>query len=107
MTILIDYLGGEIEAGGKLKEAGFSHWFSPNTSATNLSGFTALPGGTANMEMGYWNMGNSGYWWSTTEDPLDPLTRVFVRRLLHDSSAFGRLSSWKEDEVFSVRCVKD
>ena len=39
------YLGEVGLAGGKLKDAGTVHWRTPNTGATNESGFTALPGG--------------------------------------------------------------
>jgi uncharacterized protein (TIGR02145 family) len=34
-----------IDVGGMLKEPGISYWESPNTGATNQSGFTAIPGG--------------------------------------------------------------
>jgi len=42
---LIDYLGGEDIAGGKLKKEGTVYWNSPNTDATNESGFSAIEGG--------------------------------------------------------------
>ena len=42
--LLTTYLGGN-NIPGKLKEAGTAHWASPNTGATNESGFTAMPGG--------------------------------------------------------------
>ena len=66
---LVDYLGGWEVAGGKMKEAGTANWVSPNTGATNESGFSALPGGRRHViGSGYYeNMGYSGYFWSSTE----------------------------------------
>ena len=62
-TTLTDYLGGESVASGKLKENGSSHWLTPNTGATNSSGFTALPGGFYNYYYdNSYGVGLRGYW---------------------------------------------
>ena len=42
---LLTTLGGELIAGGALKEAGTSHWIAPNIAATDSHAFRALPGG--------------------------------------------------------------
>lgn len=41
-TTLATYLGGTSVAGGKMKMTGLDYWNTPNTGATNESGFTAL-----------------------------------------------------------------
>ena len=67
-TELTDYLGGTSVAGGKLKETGTTHWTSPNTGATNETGFTALPGGYRGSNGSFGGIGSNGYWWSATEN---------------------------------------
>lgn len=100
-TELTSYLG-DAEAGNKLKESGTSHWKRPNSSATNESGFTALPGGYRAMNLGYMVFGEGGCWWSSTEaDPSSSwergmnISRTDVYRT-HVSRDFG----------FSIRCLK-
>jgi len=53
------------DEGGKLKETGTTHWYSPNTGATNESGFTALPGGYR-VSGGFSSLGFGAYFWSST-----------------------------------------
>ncbi|UCE19679.1 MAG: hypothetical protein JSV84_04865 [Gemmatimonadota bacterium] len=100
---LIDYLGGDSVAGGKMKESGTLHWQSPNTGATNESGFTALPGGTRGGGGNFSGMGNTALFNSSTE--LDNYN-AWSRALRYDSSSVSRLHLSKQDG-FSVRCVRD
>jgi uncharacterized protein (TIGR02145 family) len=68
LNSLISYLGGNSIAGGKLKEAGTSHWQSPNTGASNSSGFTAYPGGYRNPYTSDFSLITyDGYMWTATQ----------------------------------------
>jgi uncharacterized protein (TIGR02145 family) len=107
---LITFLGGESVAGGKLKETGTTHWNSPNTGATNESGFTALPGGILldQNDAGpnsYVTIGTKAYWWSGTRLQLASSVCEVVN-LSYDSN-IAINSDKKPDNAISVRCVKN
>jgi len=65
-------LGGNLVAGGKLKETGTLHWNVPNTGATDEVGFTALPGGFRNYMGSFFNIGNLSNWWTASLISIDP-----------------------------------
>lgn len=98
---LITFLGGE--AGSKLKETGTSHWISPNTGASNTSGFTALPGGHRQEGGAFVDIGDNAYWWSSTEGSLISAWG----RTLHNNTVNVFTSSTPKSYGYSVRCVKD
>ncbi len=93
------------DAGGKLKEAGTSHWSSQNCgSATcNSSGFTALPAGYRFVNGSFGVLINGAYFWPTTQHSgaggwfrkLDTIYSTVYRFAI--SKAYG----------FSVRYLKD
>lgn len=102
-TELTNYLGGTSVAGGKLKETGTTHWNTPNTGATNETGFTALPGGYRYFDGTFNDIGVYGNWWSATE--YDASIAWFRFMNIYSSSVS---SYYHNEEVgFSVRCVRD
>jgi uncharacterized protein (TIGR02145 family) len=99
---LENYLGGASVAGGKLKSTS-SLWTSPNTGATNESGFSGLPGGLRNYDGNYYLIGNDGYWWSSPENSS---SFAWYQGLSYDNSSSYRYYD-QEQSGFSVRCLKD
>ncbi len=102
-TTLTDYLGGISDAGGMLKETGTSHWLSPNTGATNATGFTGLPAGYRNYAGGFNNIGHYGFWWSTTEWTS---SSAWYRDVYYGYNSVDRSNSTKNSGI-TVRCIKN
>jgi uncharacterized protein (TIGR02145 family) len=100
---LTTFLEGFRIAGGKLKEKGTGHWKSPNTSATNETGFNALPGGYRSIEGVFNYIRISGYWWSSTEYNE---SSIFFWNMVYKFSNIYKSRSEKYCG-FSVRCLKD
>ena len=97
------YVQRGTDEGGKLKETGTTHWNAPNTGATNISGFTALPGGyrlpTQNIFEGF---GSSGWFWTSWGGNPEVTTRYVV-----SNSPYLSWAQRSQDNGYSVRCVQD
>ncbi len=107
-TVLIDYLGGEGIAGGKMKStgtigAGTGLWAPPNIGATNSSGFTALPGGYRSYNGNFIYLPGYAYFWSSTE--ISP-TDAWLRGLSYNGEYVGRYCNY-ESLGFSCRCLQN
>jgi uncharacterized protein (TIGR02145 family) len=101
---LINFLGGESIAGGKMKETGVTHWLSPNAVATNTSGFTGLPGSYRGSIYGiFYQMDGMSYWWSSTEANS---TESYGLSLDYSTAKAILGYSFKKDG-FAIRCIKD
>jgi len=91
------------DEGGKLKATGTTHWSSPNTGATNESGFSALPGGGRYLNGYFDTMGYLASFWSSTESGS---YGAWGRHLSFSHSQVYR-SDYSKRDGFSVRCVRD
>jgi len=102
-TTLADYLGGESVAGGKLKETGTTHWYDPNTGATNETGFTSLPGGYRTEYGDFYEIRSTNHLWSSE---LYSGNYPWYRYLGYSMTNIYRGYGIKASGM-AVRCVKD
>jgi uncharacterized protein (TIGR02145 family) len=91
------------DGGGKMKEAGTTHWASPNTGATNSSGFTGLPAGGRYPNGSTADLTLYTYFWTTTYWNIE---KYWYHVLGSNSGMEGHYVNLKTFG-FSVRCVKD
>jgi len=101
-STLTAYLGGESVAGNKLKETGTNHWRNPNTGATNIFGFTALPGGYRDFRGCFDHIGRSAYFWSSTEYLSEGAWNYYLLYL--NSNVL--LDGFHRELGYSIRCLK-
>ncbi len=109
---LMNFLGGQANAGAKIKEVGYTHWLPPvdsniatnSISTDNSSGFTALPGGYRNLSGGFGSINGFGYFWSSSiGNNSDDAQHI---SLDHNRSRFGIFDA-KISVGFSVRLIKN
>jgi uncharacterized protein (TIGR02145 family) len=102
-NLLFDYLGGRSVACGRMKETGDAHWAYPNPGATNDSGFTALPGGSRNINAGFSTWSNYASW--SISNPIEDIANCNTVGL----STAGTIDIECPGETAgnSVRCVMD
>jgi uncharacterized protein (TIGR02145 family) len=88
-----------------MKETGIAHWQSPNSGATNSSGFTGLPGGFRHSNGQFSSINTMGSWWSSTEY-IGIVTGGKIRSLLSNTND---VTNNIANKVFglSIRCIKD
>lgn len=100
---LINALGGEMVAGGKLKSTGLDHWSLFNEQATNESGFSCLPGGISSSEANTFFLGENAYFWTTS------VVNAFVVSGIRMNSTDGSVSEIQNPrtEGMSIRCIED
>ncbi|MFM8513829.1 MAG: FISUMP domain-containing protein, partial [Bacteroidota bacterium] len=106
-TVLEGFLGGSASAGGPLKSNSIQPtpggWSSPNTGATNSTGFTATPGGLR-LNSGEFNSFNTnGYWWSSS---VSTGSAAWIRYLNFNDGVINRNLNLPTFG-FSVRCLLD
>lgn len=110
---LADYLGGLEMAGGQLKATGTLEgddglWLSPNTGATNSTGFSALPGGAFVYDGDpqgtgdFKHIGEHGLWWAYYSSQW-----VGAYILSYYDAQLNPFSVFDKNCGFSIRCMKD
>ena len=101
---LSNILGNWGIAGAKMKEKGVIHWSSPNTGATNSSGFTGLGGGGYfQSPYFFFELYLYACFWSSTKSTT---TDAHYRFLYYDALYFADDTYFKTN-AFSVRCLRN
>ena len=103
---LVDFAGGEKRAGKKLKaKSGWNGYQGYSGNGTDKYCFSALPGGSGDSDGNFYDAGDSGSWWSASEDEHNSSDAYYCGIHYEYENAYG--CYLKKNDLFSVRCVQD
>ena len=98
-----NFAGGPLKSTGT-SQAGTGFWNAPNTGATNVSGFSALPGGFITALGASSNSITNGYYWTSSEVNA---TTGYGRTLYSDPGSIIQTANFGKRTGMSVRCIRD
>jgi uncharacterized protein (TIGR02145 family) len=101
--ILVEYLGGDIVAGKKMKSTKGWKLVAEGGNGDNSSGFNGLPGGYCDFDGIFGDIGKDGLWWSSTENDQRYDWGIF----LSYRNMIATRNRLPNDHGFSVRCLRD
>ncbi len=102
--ILINFLGGEDVAAGKMKSYYSRFWYSPTNTFSNPPGFSAIPGGfrSSLSKRQFSSIDTAGYWWTLNSESDSGYYSIILKAL---STAIHSSYHSKQDGL-SIRCIK-
>lgn len=100
---LIDVLGGQNLSGPKLKEVHNFHWNNDNSSATDASGFKAMPASVIYASGNLGTTGNHAIFWTTTS-PNSFDASAFQLAFNTNAAIFF---DYDKHYGLSIRCIKE
>jgi len=113
---LMNFAGGNENAGTKLKaKSGWKDNDNGTGNGTDNYGFSALPGGLRHYN-GNFIIGNSGFWWSSSESKIKNSVEIKGSSGNGSTYAYARYISVNEETgwsslgnnyLLSIRCMQD
>jgi uncharacterized protein (TIGR02145 family) len=98
---LVNFASGRDTAGAKLKSK------PPNWDGTDEFGFSAMPGGYRDIDVGFVGLGSWGAWWSATEDDASNAYFRYMNTYMNTGNVYVDEYYYRKHYGFSVRCLRD
>lgn len=93
-----------LDAGGNLKDTTTVMWAAPNTGATNMYGFTGLPGGRKDKSTGsFIEKDSSAFFWTSSRVDTN---YIMLRLLDFEHKSILRYSYANPPSGYSIRCIR-